>query len=844
MAVAADVKPLTGLRPPGPLSMDSVGETWKIFKQKWSNYSIITNLDAQEVKYKTALLLHTLGDEALKVYNGFHFQTPEDQRTITEIMEKFDSFAVGEINVTYERFIFNKRQQMEGENFETFLSGLRHLSKTCDYCADCHDSILRDRIVIGIREPITQSDLLKERKLNLQTCIDLCKAAENASSHARTMRPDTTIHKVNFGKKQNPVKRYESRRALLHNKTSSRQNGERECKFCMSRHVMKKSECPAYGKTCKLCKKQNHFAKKCPTLSTGRVYTVTGEPAEVVNSDEEWIYSVHPIASQKESIKCRMLLGTLDEIFQVDTGATANMLPTKYATGLVPTVRKLKMWNNNETWSRGTCRRTITNPKNGKRYSVEFVVFDGDFTPLLGLRASLQMGLVTVNECNFERIAMVMANDKYSVVFDNKIGTLGSHHHLKVDNAVTPVVMPPRRVPVSVRPRLKSEIARMEQLGVIKPVHEPTPWVSQLVVTMKKSGAVRVCIDPRELNKALLREHFPLPILDDTLHEISESTVFSVADLSSGYWHVVLDKESSLLTTFQTPFGRYRWLRLPFGMSVSAEIFQRKLLEALDGLPGAVCIADDVLIHGKTREDHDRNLELFFKRCQETGIRLNKDKLQLRLDTITFMGHRISKDGLQSDPDKVRAIVDMASPRSVEELRRYLGMVNYLGRFLPNLSDVLVPLHMLTKKDIPWTWSETQQCAFNKVKELITNAPVLTFYHPSKELVLENDASEYGLGSALFQSGKPVAYASRTLTDTEKRYAQIEKEMLAVTFGLEKFHHYTYGRETSVFSDHKPLESIVVKPLYKAPKRLQNGWLAVSTFTSHVFCLSLLQLSR
>jgi len=205
MAVAADVKPLTGLRPPGPLSMDSVGETWKIFKQKWSNYSIITNLDAQEVKYKTALLLHTLGDEALKVYNGFHFQTPEDQRTITEIMEKFDSFAVGEINVTYERFIFNKRQQMEGENFETFLSGLRHLSKTCDYCADCHDSILRDRIVIGIREPITQSDLLKERKLNLQTCIDLCKAAENASSHARTMRPDTTIHKVNFGKKQNPV---------------------------------------------------------------------------------------------------------------------------------------------------------------------------------------------------------------------------------------------------------------------------------------------------------------------------------------------------------------------------------------------------------------------------------------------------------------------------------------------------------------------------------------------------------------------------------------------------------------------------------------------------------------
>ena len=480
------------------------------------------------------------------------------------------------------------------------------------------------------------------------------------------------------------------------------------------------------------------------------------------------------------------------------------------------------MWNNSELLSKGECRQTIRNPKNGKKYSVNIVIYDGDFMPLLGYSASKQMELITVDDKNFDRIAAVSLENKYSDLFDGQLGQLGTPHHLKVNENMHPVVMPSRRIPIAVRPKLKAELSKMQKLGVITPVDEPTPWVSQLVMTLKRSGALRVCVDPRELNKALLCEHYTLPILDETLHEKRDSRVFSLADLSSGYWHISLDKESSLLTTFQTPFGRYRWCRLPFGTSVSAEIFQKKLLDSIEGLPGVTFIADDVLIHGKTVEDHDRCLELFLKRCQETEIKLNKSKLQLRLDKIVFMGHLISKDGLKSDPDKVKAITNMKPPTSLQELRRYLGMVNYLAKFLPNLSDILQPLHMLTKRDVTWTWSESQESAFQSVKQLITNTPVLAYYDPNKELVLENDASEYGLGSALFQCGKPIAFASRSLTDTERHYAQIEKEMLAVTFGLEKFHHYTYGRETIVITDHKPLESMVLKSLCKAPKRLQS----------------------
>ena len=194
------------------------------------------------------------------------------------------------------------------------------------------------------------------------------------------------------------------------------------------------------------------------------------------------------------------------------------------------------------------------------------------------------------------------------------------------------------------------------------------------------------------------------------------------------------------------------------------------------------------------------------------------------------MGHKITQDGLQSDPEKVEAILKMPAPQSVEELRRYMGMVNYLAKFLPNLADVLTPLQNLLRKEVPWNWSTPQEDAFTQVQNLLTSTPVLAIYDPAKDLKIENDASEYGLGTALYQDGKPVAFASRALSSAEKRYAQIEKEMLAVCFGLEKFHHYTYGRKVEVVTDHKPLVAINQKPLSRAPKRLQAMLLRALTY--------------
>ena len=298
--------------------------------------------------------------------------------------------------------------------------------------------------------------------------------------------------------------------------------------------------------------------------------------------------------------------------------------------------------------------------------------------------------------------------------------------------------------------------------------------------------------------------------------------MFTKADLSSGYWHVSLEEESSYLTTCQTCFGRYWYLRLPFGVNGASEYFQKRLINSLQGLQGVICIADDVVIHGATNEQHDDNLRNFLSRCQEVGIKLNKEKFDLRVEAITFMGHKISSTGVHPDPEKVTAITKMKTPDDLPGLRRFIGMVTYLGKFLPNLTANLHPLHQLLKKDVSWNWSDSQQTAFNTVKTMLSTAPVLSYYDPEKPLTIENDACEYCLGSALTQHGKPIAYASRSLSEAETRYAQIEKEMLAMAYGLEKFHQYTFGREVTIVTDHKPLVAIAAKPLSRAPKRLQN----------------------
>lgn len=825
-------RPVAGIKPPQSLCIDSnVSTNWKLFKQKWHNYAIITYLDRQPVAYQTALLLHTLGDEALKIHNGFQFATPEEQRTTAEIIQSFDNYAVGEVNETYERYVFHTRKQEESESMEAYIAALRTLIKTCNYCDNCLNSVLRDQIVLGIRNPETQAELLKVRNIGLQNCIDICKLSENAAQQSRALRPDT-VNKISFRS------RNKQPRSVKQNKDE-----KKSCKFCTSQHEMKKELCPAYGKTCAKCKGRNHFAARCKA-SKKRIHAVHAEcDSDKYSTEYEPIDSV----TTKEKInklslkmiKAEMEVEGKSITFQLDSGASVNLLNVKYAktVDLQPSSKTLVMWNGTEMKPLGECRLKVVNPKNGGKYAVKFVIVEDleDLHPLLGATAIQKMGLITINKEEFNMVAGVKHDEnkdelinQYQDVFSDELGSLPGMVHLETNPSITPHISPARRVPVAIKPKLEAELQRLVEKDVIEPVSEPTNWVSGLALVVKKNGKLRICIDPKPLNKALRREHFHLPVLDDLLPDLADVKVFSTLDLRDGFWHLKLDEESSRLTTFATPFGRYRWKVLPFGIAPAPEIFQKNVYNNVSDLPGVLNKADDLLVCGKGKTmdeaiiDHDLKLRKLLDRCRERGMRLNPDKLKLRQTSLSFMGHLVTSEGLCPDPEKVRAIEEMPRPTDVAGVQRLGGFVNYLAKFLPKISEVMAPIRNLTKADVPWTWSEVQEQAFERVKQMVTKAPVLRYYDMHKPLVIQCDASEKGLGAALLQEDHPLAYVSRALTDTETRYAQIEKELLAVVYACERFHQYTFGQHVTVLSDHRPLEAIAKKELVNCPKRLQN----------------------
>ena len=253
------------------------------------------------------------------------------------------------------------------------------------------------------------------------------------------------------------------------------------------------------------------------------------------------------------------------------------------------------------------------------------------------------------------------------------------------------------------------------------------------------------------------------------LPRLHNARVFTKLDVKEAFWHVHLDEQLSLLTTMITPFGKFHWAQLPFGLSVSSEIFQIHLTEALDGLKGVICVADNIFIVGRgdtqaeAEKDHSENLSGLQNICKEKNIKLNGAKAASHQDEISFMGHRISSEGVQPDWLKVAAILNMPPPTDVHRVPRLCGMVQYLAKFMPNLTSDLEPIRALTKKDSMWNWSRECDEALNAVKRKVTNTHVLAYFDPEKKLVLQVDSSKDGLGAAILQGDDEVAQIQRDL---------------------------------------------------------------------------------
>jgi hypothetical protein len=545
-----------------------------------------------------------------------------------------------------------------------------------------------------------------------------------------------------------------------------------------------------------------------------------GNEKKTAKDQEDWTAKIQVLENPNVTIK-----------FNLDTGAQANLIPKRLFdkipdkdSFLKQSKIKLLNYSGHSITNLGKCtfRCKVNQEENNCQLDFFIVETDKNAPAILGLNACQKLKLIErVNSVN----SLTDILNDYKEVFSGS-GCFGSPQNIVLQENAQPVVHNARKIPLT----LKSELNRLERFKIIEKVNEPTDWVNPLMLVRKPSGKLRICLDPKQLNKYIKRQHYQVPLIEELLIELNGATVFSRVDADQGFYQIPLNKTSSKVCTFATPFGRYKFNRLPFGIVSAPEIFQKEFKEIFKDTPGQVSYIDDLLIYGKTQEEHDRNLKRVLERAKRADIKLNKSKCEFQVKEIKFLGHVINSKGIKPDESKIASIVNMSTPKNKKELEVLLGMITYISKFIPNLSELTASLRSLLTKNAIFSWTSKHDDDIAKIKTVLSTEPTLQLYNPNKPVTISADASQHGVGAVLLQNNLPVIYASRALTETEKNYVQIEKELLSIVFACQKFHQYIYGKKIIIENDYKPLESILKKPLNQTPARLQRMLLKLQRY--------------
>lgn len=380
-----------------------------------------------------------------------------------------------------------------------------------------------------------------------------------------------------------------------------------------------------------------------------------------------------------------------------------------------------------------------------------------------------------------------------------------------------PIKQKTRPIPIVARKEFKGIIKDLLERKVIEP--SSSEWASPVVLVKKKDGTLRLCIDYRQLNKVTKQDSYPLPTIDAVLQSLSGKKVFSTLDMASGYWQIKLTEEAKAKSAFTTSEGLFQFTALPFGLCTSPAVFQRMMDRVQEELHVKDVNIDDILVATESLERHYEVLEKVLQCMRRANLRLKPQKCKFVRNEVSFLGHKISEKGVQTDLAKIEEISRYPQPVSVRELRTFLGMASYYRKFIMGFSKIAKSLYNLTSPKTPWKWAEQEELAFEKLKKTTTQAPILAqpnvqeAQSGAKPFVIYTDTSTGGLGAELCQEGKdkllhPVFLASKGLTKAEKNYHVTELEALALVFALKKFHFFIYGLPTIIGTDHQSLTSL------------------------------------
>ena len=842
--------------PPTALKLDgsNLEQAWQFWTQKFDLYMTASGADEKPEATQLAIFLHLIGDEALQVYNTFTFEAAADRNKLQVVRQKFAEYCQPRRNIVYERYQFWRQTQSPGENIDSFVTSLRLKAKSCDFGTQ-EDSMIRDRVVLGCPDQRLQERLLREPDLTLLKAVTICRAAEATKEQLRAIAGNPSVHHVESGRGAHSSSRGSRPRGRGKRPEVDRSRPEApSCGNCGRSHPPK--SCYAYKQICRLCSKEGHFAKMCKSShnrslshpprshSSNRVTSSSASASSNVHvvhesPDSMFVGYVHIDSCEAPANSCwwkQFIINNTAVRCKLDTGAEANVMSRDVFESLSQpaTLRHassvLTAYGNIQLRPLGVASLTLEHA--GQRWPADFFVVDVSAPTIVGLPTCTALDVVRRIDAAVTSSTPPLL-DEYADVFEG-LGEMPGQYHIELDESVSPVIHAPRKVPIALQPRLKSALDDMEQKGVITKCDAPTDWVSSLLIVEKKNGSLRLCLDPRDLNKAIKREHFVLPTCEDVLAKLHGKSIFTIIDQRDGFWQIGLDGSSSKLCTFNTPFGRYSMKRLPFGISSAPEVFQKRNMEIFGDIENAHIVFDDMIIAAANDREHDETFRAVLQRAREKNVKFNRSKIQYKVSEVDFLGHHLSGQGVRPNEDKIAAIRDMPTPQSRTELQRFLGMITYVSKFIPQFSLHTDPLRQLLRKNVDWQWSHEHDESFNRLKALLQSAPTLKYFDPADSAWIQTDSSSTGLGACLLQRGRPIAFASRALSEAERNYSQIEKELLAIVFACEKFSQYIYGRLTVVQSDHKPLESIFKKEISATTPRLQRMLLRLMKYSLRI----------
>ena len=779
---------------------------------------------------QTAVFLSAIGTKTYQLLRDLMAPTLPKEKSFEDIVGVLKEHFQPKPLVIAERFYFHRSQQGVGESIADFVAGLRRRATHCEFGGYLDES-LRDRFVCGVRSEATRA-----------SCGDSAKHGVGSAERAEVQ----SVQKL-----KNPTGAAGLQEQEVLQVTPGGGNNPGSCYRC-GRTDHRSSQCPCRTLKCHNCGKLGHIKRVC--RQKGRQGSAKHRVKTVQESDSgssEDQFTLNQLrAAANLPLEVMLELEGRALCMEVDTGAARSIMSDKAYSKLFPgvplqpTKTKLRMYSGESLQVLGEREVEVRYGKQVERLGL--LVVKGGGPNLMGRDwlGRIRLNWNTIYQLQMSNLQDTL--DRNQELFQPGLGTLkGFEAKIYVDPEAKPRFCKARPLPYAIRQMVEKELERLEKEGIIEPV-QYADWAAPVVPVRKSDGkSLRLCGDFRvTVNQVSKLDKYPIPKIDDLFAKLAGGRSFTKLDMSQAYQQLILDSESRKYTVINTHRGLFCYNRLTFGIFSAPGIFQRTMESLLRGMERVVVYLDDVLVTGRTEEEHLATLDEVLRRMREAGLRLRRDKCVFLAPSVIYLGHRIDAQGLHPVADKLQAITEAPSPHNVSELKSYLGLLTYYAKFLPNLSTTLAPLYKLLKAEMRWKWGTKQERAFKESKKLFLASQLLVHFDPQREIRLACDASGYGIGAVLSHkmpdgSEKPIGFVSRTLTAAEKNYSQIEKEALACVYGVKRFHSYLFGHSFILQTDHEPLRTLFNHSKTLSPQtsaRIQRWALTLASYEYTIAC--------